>query len=74
MLATGRALESTAQRRATRHLQALLKRAPELYPALVRALGSAQAVAPMSRAHAEIGRLTRRLQAQEESHLALVAD
>ena len=35
----------------------------ELYPALARALGSAEAVAPMSRAHAEIGRLARRLQA-----------
>ncbi|MBN1093234.1 cadmium-translocating P-type ATPase [Blastococcus sp. TML/M2B] len=33
----------------------------ELYPALARALGSGEAVAPMSRAHAEIGRLTRRL-------------
>lgn len=33
----------------------------ELYPALTRALGSGEAVAPMSRAHAEIGRLTRRL-------------
>lgn len=42
----------------------------ELYPALVRALGSAEAVAPMSRAHAEIGRLTRRLQA----HLDAVDD
>jgi hemerythrin-like domain-containing protein len=35
----------------------------ELYPALSRTLGSGEAVAPMSRAHAEIGRLTRRLQA-----------
>ena len=35
----------------------------ELYPALARTLGSDEAVAPMSRAHAEIGRLTRRLQA-----------
>jgi heavy metal translocating P-type ATPase len=35
----------------------------ELYPALARTLGSGEAVAPMSRAHAEIGRLTRRLQA-----------
>ncbi|SFK97997.1 heavy metal-(Cd/Co/Hg/Pb/Zn)-translocating P-type ATPase [Geodermatophilus ruber] len=35
----------------------------ELYPALTRTLGSGEAVAPMSRAHAEIGRLTRRLQA-----------
>ena len=35
----------------------------ELYPALARTLGSSEAVAPMSRAHAEIGRLTRRLQA-----------
>ncbi|NIH69178.1 heavy metal translocating P-type ATPase [Modestobacter marinus] len=34
----------------------------ELYPALARTLGSGEAVAPMSRAHAEIGRLTRRLQ------------
>jgi len=34
----------------------------ELYPALARTLGSDEAVAPMSRAHAEIGRLTRRLQ------------
>jgi hemerythrin-like domain-containing protein len=38
----------------------------ELYPALARTLGSNEAVAPMSRAHAEIGRLARRLQA----HLA----
>ncbi|MGZ4545200.1 MAG: heavy metal translocating P-type ATPase [Blastococcus sp.] len=35
----------------------------ELYPALVHTLGNDEAVAPMSRAHAEIGRLTRRLQA-----------
>jgi len=35
----------------------------ELYPALARALGSSEALAPMSRAHAEISRLTRRLQA-----------
>jgi hemerythrin-like domain-containing protein len=35
----------------------------ELYPALARTLGSAEAIAPMSRAHAEIARLTRRLQA-----------
>jgi soluble P-type ATPase len=35
----------------------------ELYPALARTLGTSEAVAPMSRAHAEIGRLTRRLQA-----------
>ena len=35
----------------------------ELYPVLARTLGSTEAVAPMSRAHAEIGRLTRRLQA-----------
>jgi hemerythrin-like domain-containing protein len=35
----------------------------ELYPALARTLGTGEAVAPMSRAHAEIGRLTRRLQA-----------
>ena len=34
----------------------------ELLPALARTLGSSEAVAPMSRAHAEIGRLTRRLQ------------
>lgn len=34
----------------------------ELYPALARTLGGGEAVAPMSRAHAEIGRLTRRLQ------------
>ncbi len=34
----------------------------ELYPALARALGNGDAIAPMSRAHAEIGRLTRRLQ------------
>ncbi|SOC46310.1 heavy metal-(Cd/Co/Hg/Pb/Zn)-translocating P-type ATPase [Blastococcus aggregatus] len=34
----------------------------ELYPSLARTLGSSEAVAPMSRAHAEIGRLTRRLQ------------
>ncbi len=34
-----------------------------LYPALAVALGTGEAVAPMSRAHAEIGRLTRRLQA-----------
>jgi hemerythrin-like domain-containing protein len=37
----------------------------ELLPALARTFGSSEAVAPMSRAHAEIGRLTRRLQ----SHL-----
>ena len=34
----------------------------ELLPALARTFGSSEAVAPMSRAHAEIGRLTRRLQ------------
>lgn len=34
----------------------------DLYPALARTFGSDEAVAPMSRAHAEIGRLTRRLQ------------
>jgi hypothetical protein len=33
----------------------------ELLPALARTFGSSEAVAPMSRAHAEIGRLTRRL-------------
>jgi cation transport ATPase len=38
----------------------------ELYPALARTLGTGEAMAPMSRAHAEIGRLTRRL----EDHLA----
>jgi heavy metal translocating P-type ATPase len=37
----------------------------ELLPALARTFGSSEAVAPMSRAHAEIGRLTRRL----ENHL-----
>ena len=37
----------------------------ELLPALARTFGSSEAVAPMSRAHAEIGRLTRRL----HSHL-----
>jgi hypothetical protein len=37
----------------------------ELYPALARMLGTSEAVAPMSRAHAEIGRLSLRLQ----SHL-----
>lgn len=34
----------------------------ELLPALARTFGSSEAVAPMSRAHAEIGRLTLRLQ------------
>ncbi|MCZ2849792.1 heavy metal translocating P-type ATPase [Modestobacter sp. VKM Ac-2978] len=34
----------------------------ELYPALAHVLGSDEAVAPMSRAHAEIGRLARRIQ------------
>lgn len=33
-----------------------------LLPAMARAFGSSDAVAPMSRAHAEIGRLTRRLE------------
>lgn len=42
----------------------------ELYPALARTLGDGEALAPMSRAHAEIGRLTRRLQA----HLAAIDD
>ncbi|MFQ1002386.1 heavy metal translocating P-type ATPase [Modestobacter sp. SSW1-42] len=42
----------------------------ELYPALARALGSDEAVAPMSRAHAEIGRLTRRVQ----THLDALAE
>jgi heavy metal translocating P-type ATPase len=35
----------------------------ELYPAVALALGGAEAVAPMSRAHAEIERLSRRLDA-----------
>ena len=35
----------------------------ELYPALAATLGSGEALAPMSRAHAEIGQLTRRIQA-----------
>ncbi len=34
----------------------------ELLPALARTFGSSEAVAPMSRAHTEISRLTRRLQ------------
>ena len=34
-----------------------------LYPALARALGSSEALAPISRAHAEMSRLARRLQA-----------
>jgi soluble P-type ATPase/hemerythrin-like domain-containing protein len=38
----------------------------ELYPALERLLGSSEALAPMRRAHAEIGRLTRRLQAHAD--------
>jgi heavy metal translocating P-type ATPase len=42
----------------------------ELYPALARTLGTGEAVAPMSRAHAEIGRLTRRL----EAHLGALDD
>ena len=40
----------------------------ELLPAMARTLGSSDAVAPMSRAHAEIGRLTRRL----EAHLGAI--
>jgi heavy metal translocating P-type ATPase len=39
----------------------------ELYPQLARMLGTSEAVAPMSRAHAEIGRLSLRLQAHLES-------
>ena len=35
----------------------------ELLPAMARTMGSSDSVAPMSRAHAEIGRLTRRLAA-----------
>ncbi|WAX55775.1 cadmium-translocating P-type ATPase [Jatrophihabitans cynanchi] len=42
----------------------------ELYPALARTMGDGEALAPMSRAHAEIGRLARRLQA----HLATIED
>jgi hypothetical protein len=42
----------------------------ELYPALERLLGSGEALAPMRRAHAEIGRLTRRLHA----HARALAD
>src|SRR5690349_61251 len=38
-----------------------------LLPAMARALGSSDAVAPMSRAHAEIGRLTRRLEAHVDA-------
>ena len=42
----------------------------ELLPAMARRFGSSEAVAPMSRAHAEIGRLTRRL----HSHLDAIDD
>ena len=43
-------------------------RRPSSLQAMARTLGSSDAVAPMSRAHAEIGRLTRRL----EAHLGAI--
>ena len=73
LLVTGDPAEAmTALRRADRFVQQTLlphEHAEErtLYPALARPLGSAEATASMSRMHAEIDRLARRINAHVET-------